>query len=159
MQAINKKNFDIKGFGILACVLVVALIIAKCGDLNTIYIILASDNTKHFFGWATGIAIVLEAVLIRKTINWDFDFNIVSQLVFQIATYVAVVTSSLTLIKGVYGQLFFEQDFFKDLGIVDLGVIGLVSGYLFIKFFLDVFNIYINIFYNSNCENIEPIND
>jgi hypothetical protein len=159
MQAINKKNFDIKGFGILACVLIAALIIARFSDLNTIYKILASDSTKYFFGWATGIAICLEAVVIRKTINWDFDFNIVSQLVFQIATYVAVVTSSLTLIKGVCGQIFFEQDFFKDLGTVDLGVIGLVSGYLFIKFFLDVFNIYINIFYNSNCENIEPVND
>ncbi|WP_234856938.1 hypothetical protein [Acinetobacter junii] len=159
MQAINKKKFDIKGFGVLACVLIIALIIAKFVDLNTIYMILASESTKHFFGWATGIAIFLEAVLIRKLINRDFDFNMVSQLVFQIATYVAVVTSSLTLIKGVCGQLFFGQNFFKDLEIVDLGVIGLVSGYLFIKFFLDVFNIYINIFYNSDCENIEPVND
>ena len=75
------------------------------------------------------VAVISKKIFVEKItqqFNWYVDF------LFSIATYGFAGSTSISLLKGVFLQYFFSENYFENFGTLDLGSIAIVSSYLLI---------------------------
>ena len=117
----------------------------------------------YFFAWATILpAYILHLILVR--IKGGKNKAILSNSLppfldncFGAVTYITIITTAFTLIKGLYLQQVFGQNYFNDFGSIDIVGLGFVIFFLKWYAFSKVYSDVKDVFYNEHTVEVAEI--
>lgn len=134
---VQKKELNLRLIYTLLLVGCLSSVVYWCWETtrNVIKVVICSDFL-HLLVWVLILGLYLFHYITVKSKEEEFSPVLTKSLppildnFFGAFTYIAIISTSLTLFKGLYLQLVFNEEYFRDFGVIDISFLTVVLFFL-----------------------------